>query len=262
MATQVPAAPKRVEPTSWQHYDLWKGVREAILSLPHYFSTNTFIEGIPATDIFTLNAVLGAMIEDQVVTTLNGLRTVWDPGKKYQAYGFVRQPQTFPDVLLRKQSNGHDILMGIELKGWYILAKERAPNFRFTVTKRACNAQDLICVVPWALSNVLSGTPKAYPPYLDIATYAAEKRNYYWQYERDAKSNTGITISTHSSPYPSKSDQIHDIPASDSGSNFGRLARYKILDDYIKQTMGTRLLGITADEWLKFFKKHEPPPEN
>lgn len=53
-----------------------------------------------ASDILTLNSALGATIEEQVVATLNTLRPVWDPDKQYQTYGFVRQPQTFPDVLL------------------------------------------------------------------------------------------------------------------------------------------------------------------
>jgi hypothetical protein len=76
-----------------------------------------------ASDIFTLNSALGATIEEQVVASLNTLRPVWDPDRQYQTYGFVRQPQTFPDVLLRRKTDGQDILMGIELKGWYILAR-------------------------------------------------------------------------------------------------------------------------------------------
>ncbi|MFQ5827536.1 MAG: hypothetical protein ACE5JD_00075 [Candidatus Methylomirabilia bacterium] len=58
------------------------------------------------TDIFTLNAALGATIEEQVVATLNALRPVWDPDKKLQTFGFVRQTQTFPDVLLRRKTDG------------------------------------------------------------------------------------------------------------------------------------------------------------
>lgn len=144
----APQPPTRQEPTGWAHFELWGRVREAVLALPGYFSTPTVIEGMRVTDIFTLNSALGATIEEQVVKTLNGMRPVWDPDKKYQAYSFVRQPQVFPDVLLRKKTNGQDILMGIELKGWYILSKERMPNFRFTQSADASNAWDLIVVVP------------------------------------------------------------------------------------------------------------------
>jgi hypothetical protein len=143
-----PATPTRVEPVSWEHYDLWVRVREAILALPFHFRSETVIEGMLATDIFTLNAALSATIEEQVVSTLNALRPVWDPDKKYQTYGFVRQTQTFPDVLLRRKTDGEDILLGIELKGWYLLAKEGEPSFRFTVNASACNRWDLIVVVP------------------------------------------------------------------------------------------------------------------
>jgi hypothetical protein len=180
-AADLPPAPARVEPVEWEHFELWKRVGDAIRSLPDHFKTSTNIEGMLATDIFTLNSALGATIEEQVVSSLNSLRPVWDPGKAYQTYAFVRQPQTFPDVVLRKKTNGQEILMGIELKGWYLLANEGMPNFRFTVTPACCNPWDLIVVVPWALSNILSGSPVVYSPFLESARYAAEQRNYYWQ---------------------------------------------------------------------------------
>ena len=89
-----------------------------------------------ATDIFTLNTPLAATIEESVVRTLNAMRPFWDPDKEYLTYTFVRQSQTFPDVILRKTHNGQDILMGVELKGWYLLASEGVPTYRFTVTER------------------------------------------------------------------------------------------------------------------------------
>ena len=113
-----PAAPSRELPaTGWKYYQLFKDVREAISCLPIYFRTETHISGIMATDLHTLNTVLGATIEEQVVRTLNLIRNTWDPDEKYALYSFVRQAQTFPDVLLRKTSSD-EILLGIELKGW------------------------------------------------------------------------------------------------------------------------------------------------
>lgn len=108
-----------------QHHDLYRDVTDAIASLPAYFRTETRISGIMATDLHTLNTVLGASIEEQVVSTLNQMRTTWDPRDRYALYRFVRQAQTFPDVLLRRASDD-DVLLGMELKGWYLLAKERA----------------------------------------------------------------------------------------------------------------------------------------
>jgi len=135
--TSEPAAPSRELPTEWEHYQLYKDVREAIACLPIYFRTETHISGIMATDLHTLNTVLGATIEEQVVRTLNLLRTTWNPDEKYALYSFVRQAQTFPDVLLRKTSSD-EILLGIELKGWYLLAKEAEPSLRFQATATAC----------------------------------------------------------------------------------------------------------------------------
>ena len=110
-------APTRELPArDWEHYALYKDVREAIACLPIYFRTETHISGIMATDLHTLNTVLGATIEEQVVRTLNLLRNTWDPDGKYTLYSFIRQTQTFPDVLLRKTSS-EEILLDIELKG-------------------------------------------------------------------------------------------------------------------------------------------------
>jgi hypothetical protein len=179
----------------WEHYELHRRVRESLIALPAYFHTETHVVGLSATDVFTLGAVLGAAIEEQVVETLNRMRPVWDPDEEYLAYSFVRQSQAFPDILLmngRRRTDRTDIVMGIELKGWYLLAKEGEPSFRYKVTPEACEPQDLLVVVPWILSDVISGTPKALEPYIESARYAAEYRNYYWQELRHTTTDTRI----------------------------------------------------------------------
>ena len=131
----VPDAPEReTPPEDWKHRELHSGVREAVFSLPVHFRTGTHISGIMATDLHTLNTVLGATIEEQVVRTLNLTRNIRDPDGRYALYHFVRQAQTFPDVLLRR-TGGDEIVLGIELKGWYLLAKEAEPSLRFQVTR-------------------------------------------------------------------------------------------------------------------------------
>lgn len=252
--------PKRAEPArNWPHLDVYRNVREALHALPAYFRTETVIAGIRATDIFTLNTPLSATLEEEVVKTLNMMRPIWDPDDRYQLYSFVRQPQTFPDILLKRcTDSGEDkIIMGIELKGWYLLAKEGEPSFRFTNTKNACAPQDLVVVVPWALSNVISGVPKIFVPYVENARYVAEYRNYYWQHLRNAKSDTTIYIPDNARPYPNKKDKIADKPKHDSGNNFGRIARTKTMDEYLKSIKSQDLCGIGAEHWLKFFKAHE-----
>jgi hypothetical protein len=250
-----PTKPVRVEPKSWPHYQLWTRVRSALLALPAHFRSETIIEGMLATDIFTLNSALGATIEEQVVRTLNALRPVWDPDKNYETYAFIRQPQAFPDVRLQRRTNGADILMGIELKGWYVLAKEGEPSFRFTANPDACNPWDLIAVVPWVLSNVLSGSPVVLDVFIDSARYTAEQRNYYWQYERGAKGDVEIVLAKGARPYPDKGDKIADHAKSDEGDNFGRIARYGTMEQYVTRIMQTEIRGVPASEWLKFFKQ-------
>ena len=251
--TSEPAAPSRELPTEWEHYQLYKDVREAIACLPIYFRTETHISGIMATDLHTLNTVLGATIEEQVVRTLNLLRTTWNPDEKYALYSFVRQAQTFPDVLLRKTSSD-EILLGIELKGWYLLAKEAEPSLRFQATATACARQDLIVVVPWVLGNVISGSPMLFEPFIESALYAALYRNYHWQYIRNTTQDTSIKVPEGVRPYRSKSDQILDRPHYDGGGNFGRLARTGMMGAYMQKLNDVQLCGIKTAYWRQFLK--------
>lgn len=126
-------------------------------ALPAFFESELVISGVLATDLFTFNSSLGSTIEAQVTSQLNRLRETWDPDKKYTLYRFVRNPQTFPDVTLRAAAPDVDppILLGIELKGWYVLAKEKEPSFRMVVNPAVTAPWDLLAVYPWALSDTV-----------------------------------------------------------------------------------------------------------
>ena len=261
----MPAPIRLVSEESSPHFALFRGVREALLTLPLYFRTQTVIEGISAVDIFTLNAAFGATIENQVVATLNQMRTIWDPDGVYRQYLFVRQSQTFPDVLLRGVTESEQTvitLLGIELKGWYLVAKEGEPSFRFTATPAACAPADLIVVVPWALTNVIAGSPIVFTPYIESSRYAAEYRNYHWQELRKTTQDVNILLAPNVHPYPRKSDAISDKPKTDAGGNFGRFARTGLMDDYISQAKQELLAGIRAEHWLAFFKLFQDQREH
>jgi len=206
-----------------------------------------------ATDLHTLNNVLGATIEEQVVRTLNLIRNTWDAEGRYALYSFVRQAQTFPDVRLKKAA-GDETLMGLELKGWYLLAKEAEPSLRFQTTACACAKQDLIVVVPWVLSNVISGSPILFEPFIESARFAAEYRNYHWQHIRQTSQDRRIDCPTKVRVYPAKSEQIADKPRADSGGNFGRLARTGMMDDYMAKLNDVPLCGIKTAFWREFLK--------
>ena len=63
---EPPPSPVRRDPIDWEHYVLWKRVCEAARSLPDHFKSTTNIEGMLATDIFTLNlAVEGLALVDE-----------------------------------------------------------------------------------------------------------------------------------------------------------------------------------------------------
>ncbi|MEQ8968438.1 MAG: hypothetical protein RID91_21645 [Azospirillaceae bacterium] len=259
---EIPPPPEPIEPNpDWEHRDLWIAVREAIYTLPSRFESELVISGVLATDLFSFNSSLGATIEEQVIASLNRLGTVWDPDQKYALYSFERQPQTFPDVVLRTSKDGSapDVLMGIELKGWYALAKESEPSFRYKVTPAVCAPADLLVVVPWTLSKVISGSPQVFKPFVIGARQAAEYRNWYWRHKRGGSgnrdiesSNRDIESSNVDTYYPTKSEMISDRPVSDSGGNFGRFARTKVMEDYINSLFDEKLSGIPLWAWQRF----------
>lgn len=230
----------------------------ALYALPPQFESDLFISGVMATDLFTFNASLGATIEEQVVDALNALRSAtWDQDEHYAQYRFVRQPQTFPDVVLKAAAPGTtpEILLGVELKGWYALAKEREPSFRYRVTPAVCAPHDFLAVFPWALSRVISGSPQLFAPYVVSARYAAEYRNWHWKsVVRNGAAEGDIIVSSVTENYPSKAQEIGDEPVSDRGGNFGRFARTGLMDAFMEELFTDDLAGIPLDSWQKFLK--------
>lgn len=242
----------------WEHRQLYDRVRETIVALPSYFSSDISIRGLDAEDLFSLGGVLAAAIEDNVVNTLNNMRAVWDPDDDYPDCSFIRQSQTFPDVILVRHQGGGERtpIMGIELKGWYLLSKEGEPSFRYEVTPDACAPQDLLVVFTWSLNDVISGKPEVHEPYVCSAKWASHYVDYYWKDLRNTSSDTTINRPEGITPYPSsKSDEIHDDPVSDSGNNYGRIARARMMDDYINRMTSKKLAGIRAQSWIDFLKE-------
>lgn len=217
---------------------------------------------LEASDIHTLGNVLGSTIEQEVVETLNRLRaTTWDADGKLAGYRFVRQAQVFPDVVLKATDPEAkpQIKLGIELKGWYVLAKERMPNFRFKATPLSCGKDDMLVVFPWALSRVISGKAQVFPPWLLGARYAAKYRNWHWVHgigasAEEPSDRRGVLLSSVKSQYPESGAQEHnDEPLSDKGNNFGRTARTGLMKPYIDRVFTEEALaGVPLGYWQRF----------
>lgn len=238
-------------PADDERTELREGVVRALRAVPMHFSSTINIEGLSATDLFAMNTLLGGAIEEQTVTTLNATRAIWDPSGKWADCEFRRYAESFPDVRLER-GTGNEPLIGIELKGWYLLAKEEMPSFRFRASANAMTVWDLIAVFPWSLSNVISGTPILEPPYIEQAKYAADLRTYYWEH-RSAKARSVEHPETH--PYPEPGSSYSDIVHDDAGGNFGRIARVRgLMDEWVADTMRTSLSGIEAKWWVRFLK--------
>jgi hypothetical protein len=247
--------PQLIEPSKdWPHYQLWRKIRSLLEELPtHFKSTLNITSAVNVTEIYAFGTALSYTIEEEVVNTLNRAKGLWDPDGEYCNYLFIRQAQSFPDVLFL-ETEKKEIIMGIELKSWYLLAKEGEPSFRYKVTSAACAPQDLLVIVPWALSNVVTGNPVVFEPFVISAKYAAEYRNYWWKHLRKAEGNTEIFCPEGVSCYPASREKIDDEPAYDPGRNFGRLARTEIMDRWVKKCKKEKLLGIEIEKWIEFFK--------
>ncbi|MDR1266199.1 MAG: hypothetical protein LBK42_11745 [Propionibacteriaceae bacterium] len=254
----APPAPVRplLDPDD-QRTVLRQRVENALLSLPGHFEFDNPITGVNATDLFSLNSLLGTGIEIEVVRTLNQLRALWDPEEVWAGYRFERSSQAFPDVRLVRGEARDDIAIGVELKGWWLLSKEGVPSLRYQVSPAACAPHDLICVVPWHLSNAVSGVAAVIEPWIESAWYAAEYRDYWWQHLRSAKGKTGLSHPQAAHPYPNKADLVLVRPQEDGGGNFGRLPRAKpLMEAFIARSMRHEILGIPVADWVSFLKLH------
>lgn len=249
-------------PDDWEHRELYEAVEAALYAVPAYFRSELNVVDVEAPDLFQFNTPLGGAIELQTVRALNELRSLWDPDSNYPDYTFVRQSQRFPDVVLRSDNPDADpqVLLGIELKGWFALAKEGEPSYRMHVNPEACAPQDLIAVFPWVFENVISGAPRLMRPFVRPAQYAAAMKNWYWQHGRGNLANkeaqtpdyAEITFAQNVGPYPLKSDPIADVPKHDSG-NFGRVSRTGIMDTFLDEVRAEPIAGIPVSNWVEFF---------
>lgn len=244
---------------TWPHRELYARVRNALHALPARFRTSLRVAGISAVDLFTLNTPLGAAIKQSVVDSLNDVREIWDPDGRYKLYSFIRQAQVFPDVRLETTApdvpDNERILMGIELKGWFVLAKEGEPSFRYRASPAVCAPQDLMVVYPWTLDEVVSGSPKLLRPFIEEARFAAEHRNHYLSETRGvAGPKAVVKTAPHQTPYPTKNQKFNDEAAADAGGNFGRVARGGLMKDFIEGLMAYPLSGIPGRHWQSFLK--------
>jgi len=256
--TVTPPQPPELDPED-PKTQLVGRLRSVLVGLPAFFEFDTNFAGVNATDLYALNTLLGTSIEGQVVKALNLQRPIWDPHDEWLGYVFERQSQVFPDVrLVRRDGDGQvEVVLGIELKGWFLLAKEGVPSFRFTTTSAACADHDLLVVLPWYLDNVLSGSPVAAQPFVVSARWAAEYRNYYWQHMRNTSDSTEIHSPVDAVPYPTRDTRIADTPAYDRGKNFGRVARISgLMDEFITASNNTEVIGIRMGDWHSFLRIH------
>lgn len=115
-------------------------------------------------------------------------------------------------------------------------------------------------VFPWLLSDVTAGKPVLLPPYIELAKYAAQMRNYQWQEYRKSKGeNPEIKRpdSRYRHPYPGAKQEASDSAVDDRGGNFGRIARPGqggLLNQYMNEVLNTYYLGIKLKHWIKMFK--------
>lgn len=234
-------------------FALRKGVMDALRAVPSSFSSKIYIEGLDSTDLFSMNSLLGGAIENQTTEALNSMRSVWDKEGLYKDCVFRRHAESYPDVRLEK-GDGAEPLIGIELKGWFLMSKEKEPSFRFRASSGATSEWDIMAVFPWALTNVVSGSPYLMPPFLKQAKYIADLRTAYWI---NCGSNGKRTVRhpENCHPYPLPGESYSDSVSDDRGGNFGRIARIDgLMDEWVDDMLNMELLGIEARWWIDFLK--------
>lgn len=242
-------------PLDWEHFAVWERIRETLYALPSYFRMEGSLPNIPAKDLHSANTLLGAAIEEHIPVALNQLRSTWDPESKYADCLFKRQPQTFPDVAFRRETgDGSTVLFGIEIKGWYLLAKEMEPSFRMDVNRAFCAPADLAVVYPWAFSAAISGTPRLFRPLVVGARKAARLRNEAWISKATSTEWAAINCPSQApSFYPTKNDNINDTAPRDKGNNFGRVARTGVWSAAIDRLLREEsIAGIPLLGWHGF----------
>jgi hypothetical protein len=245
---------KKVPDSNWEHFTVWETIRSLLLSIPNHFQTDLLIRGVNATEIFSIGPVFSSILESQIIETLNRLRNVWDKDNKHPSFVFFRRSQAFPDVLLVDAITGK-IIFGVELKSWYVLSKEGEPSFRYLITPNACADADLLVIVPWILSDVISGSPRLFQPWIESARYVAEYRNFHWQASRGKQGkNRNILSPENIKHYPDIRQEASDEAEDDKGGNFGRVARTGMIDSYVKLIRENKYLGIKISHWIEFFK--------
>ena len=214
-------------PDGDERTELRNGIVRALYALPMHFTSPINVEGIEVNDLFSINTLLGGTIEAQTVMLLNSLRSIWDPQGKWADEEFRRYPESFPDVRLVGSNKDDSPLIGIELKGWYLLSKESEPSLRYKASADAVTEWDLICCVPC-----------------------------YWNHRRgdNSKRDCGIHH-PETTPYPKPGTQYVDVPNQDGGGNFGRIARVDgLMANWVDESMDTLMAGIEAKYWVSFFK--------
>jgi hypothetical protein len=63
-----------------------------------------------------------------------------------------------------------------------------------------------------------------------------------------------VVPAPHQAPYPTKNQKFNDEARQDSGSNFGRVARGRLMQAFIAELMDLPLSGIPALHWQSFLK--------
>jgi hypothetical protein len=258
---ETPPPPGRPDPPlknwpdeSWEHHEIHQRVLSLLVEIPVSISMN--IQGpvgVSVTGLQALGPALADDLEVQLVGELNRRRSAWDPRDKYHGFGFVRQPQNFPDILFTRLGSSEEPLFGIELKSWYLLANEEEPSFRFRTTPEACAEADILALYPWCFVDVYRGPAKLFQPYLCPARWAAEYRNYHWNHLMRHKKTGKVVSPKGVAPYPKAGARIHDRGSPDHGGNFGRMARWGLLDTFTQEANAIPLLlGIPAWAWRLF----------
>jgi hypothetical protein len=123
------------------------------------------------------NNYVGQGIEELIGSELNGsLRGTWTTDGNLS---LVRNAVQFPDLYLIRRKERR-ILLSVEVKSWFVFAKDDI-TARFEAAPNIIRGGSLIVLVPWCMTNLVSGSPRLLLPYVGDAKALAERRDDVWK---------------------------------------------------------------------------------
>lgn len=214
------------------------------------------------------NNYVGQAVEDAVVSRLNAAADEWKPVGKQWTFG--RNTVQFPDIMLVDENadavGKHRILFHIEVKTWYVFARDLI-TARFNTAPSCIKSDALLLVFPWYMTQLVHGVPRVLKPLVYPAKELALRRDTVWvtgvrRRNRKSRSKFRVMVPAADSFFANTASN-HNVKSEayqrkgrtwvKDSDNFGKIHRfyYQPIYDFEKRTLAQSAKGKTLNEWRR-----------